>query len=226
MRGWAGLRKKDLTSFSESSKERPSDFATEDAKEMEKKTVKELRTLAKVRGVKIRSGANKSEIVYLIGENYGERRRNYFERKFGLWNSDIKAGEDIEQWQEEISEEEQLRQPSEPAKPRLTKSALNGSVQKWFVDGSQYKDADVFLFDIKSGVKKIVDSVDGPKRVHMNLSCVLEKEDPKTGNKEEDTFGARSGTHLVTVQLGDMYNEMKDKMRENLSKFQRNGSGW
>ncbi len=72
----------------------------------------------------------------------------------------------------------------------------------------------------------MVDGVNGPKRVHMNLSCVLEKEDPKTGNKKEDTFGARSGTHTVTVQLGDMYNEMKDKMRENLSKFQRNRSGW
>ncbi len=60
----------------------------------------------------------------------------------------------------------------------------------------------------------------------MNLSCVLEKEDPKTCNKEEDKFGARSGTYTVTVQLGDTYDEMKDKMRENLSKFQRNGNGW
>ena len=39
-------------------------------------------------------------------------------------------------------------------------------------------------------------------------------------------FGSRSGTYTVTVQLGDTYDEMKDKMRENLSKFQRNGSGW
>ncbi len=53
VRGWAGLRKKDLISFAESSEERPSDFAMEDAREMGEKTVKELRTLAKVRGVKI-----------------------------------------------------------------------------------------------------------------------------------------------------------------------------
>ncbi len=92
--------------------------------------------------------------------------------------------------------------------------------------GSEYKDPDVFLYDIANGVKEIVDSVDGPKKVNMNLSCVLEKEDPKTGNKEEDTFGARSGTHTVTVQLGDIYDDMKDKMRENLSKFQKEGSGW
>ena len=71
-----------------------------------------------------------------------------------------------------------------------------------------------------------MDSVDGPKKVNMNLSCVLEEEVPKTSDKEEDTFGAKSGTHTVTVQLGGIYNEMNDKMRENLSKFQKEGSGW
>ncbi len=103
---------------------------------------------------------------------------------------------------------------------------MNGTVQKWFVDGSEYLDPDVFLYDIADGVKRVVDGVSGPKKVHMNLSCVLEKEDPKTGVREEDTFGSRSGTHTVTIQLGDTYDEMKDKTRENLSKFQKNGSGW
>ncbi len=94
------------------------------------------------------------------------------------------------------------------------------------MDGSEYLDPDVFLHDIANGVKRMVDSFNWPKKVYMNLSCVLEKEDPKTGVREEDTFGSRSGTHTVTVQLGDTYDEMKDKMRENLSKFQKNGSGW
>ena len=58
---------------------------------------------------------------------------------------------------------------------------MNGRVQKWLVDGSEYKDLDVFLYDIVSGIKETVDSVDGPKKVNMNLSCILEKEDPKTG---------------------------------------------
>ncbi len=94
------------------------------------------------------------------------------------------------------------------------------------MDGSEYKDPDVFLYDIANGVKEIVRSVDGSKKVNMNLSCLLEKEDPKTGDKEEDTVGARSGTHTVTIQLGDTYDEMRNRMRENLSKFQKNGSGW
>ena len=84
----------------------------------------------------------------------------------------------------------------------------------------------MFLYDIADGVRRVVDGVNGPKNIHMNLSCVLEKEDPRTGNKEEGKFGVRSGTYTVAVQLGDTYDEMKDRMQENLSKFQRNGSGW
>jgi hypothetical protein len=90
----------------------------------------------------------------------------------------------------EIIEEERTRKPSEPARPKLIKSALNGSIQKWFVDGSAYKDPDVFLHDIVSGVKETVDNVNGPKKVHMDLSCILEKEDPETG------VNIRRRTHL------------------------------
>ncbi len=141
-------------------------------------------------------------------------------------NCEIRANEEITCWQREILEEERARQPSEPAHPKLIKSALNGRVQKWLVDGSEYKDPDAFLYDIASDMKETVDSVDGPRKVNMNLSCILEKEDPKTGDKEEDTFGARSGTHTITIQLGETYDEMKGKMQETLSKFQKNGSGW
>ncbi len=115
---------------------------------MGKKMVKELRTLAQIYDVKIRSKANKNEIIYLLGENYGERRRAYFEREVGLWESEIKAKEETTRWSQEIDEEEHARKPLEPAKLRLTKSALNGSVQRWFVDGGKYLDPDVFLYDM------------------------------------------------------------------------------
>ena len=72
----------------------------------------------------------------------------------------------------------------------------------------------------------MVDEVKKSKKVSMNLSCILEKEDAKTGNKMEDTFGSRSKTKVVTLQLGDAYGEMRDKMLENLAEFQKNGSGW
>ena len=226
LRGWARLRKTNLISFIIDNEDFTSDRATENAREMGNKTVKELRAIAQAYNIRVRSRANKSEIIYLLGENYGERRRAAYERDVGLWDSEIRASEETTRWSQEIGEEEQSRQPSEPARRSLTRSAMNGNVQSWFVDGSEYLDPDVFLFNIADGVKKVVGGVDGPKKVHMNLSCVLEKEDPRTGVKEQDTFGSRSGTHTITVQLGDTYDEMKDKIREKLSKFQKNGSGW
>ncbi len=226
LKGWTRLRKNDLISFIIDDEDFTSDRATEDAREMGKKTVKELRALARVHGVKTRSGANKSEIIYLLGENYGERRRAAFERDVGLWNSEIEADEETERWSREIEEEERRRKPSEPPKPKLSRKAMNGTVQKWFIDGSEYLDPDVFLYDVEDEVRRLVDGFDWPKKVHMNLSCILSKEDPRTGVEEEDMFGSRSGTHAITVRLGDKYDEMREKMKENLAKFQRNGSGW
>ncbi len=226
LKGYSRLKKSDLISFIKNNENHSSDRATEVAIRVGKRTVKELKNLARIHGVKIRSRANKSEIIYLLGENYGERRRAAYEKKYGLWNSDIRADEEAERWSREIDEEERSRRPSEPPKPKLTKKAMNGTVQKWFIDGSEYLDPDVFLYDTTDEVKKLVDSFNWPKKVHMNLSCILSKEDPRTGAEEEDMFGSRSGTHAITVRLGDKYDEMKEKMKENLSKFQKNGSGW
>ena len=226
LRGYSRLKKSDLISFIKDNENLASDRSSETDIEVWKKTVKELKVLARKYNVKIRSRANKSEIIYLLGENYGERRRAVYEKKYGLRNSDIRADEEAERWSREIDEEERRRQPSEPPKPKLTKKAMNGTVQKWFIDGSEYLDPDVFLYDTTDEVKKLVDSFNWLKKVHMNLSCILSKEDPRTGAEEEDMFGSRSGTYTITVQLGDKYDEMKEKMKENLSKFQKNGSGW
>ena len=135
---------------------------------MGKKTIKELKTLGRIHDVKIRSKVNKNEIIYLLGENHGERRRAYFERKIGLWESEIRANEEQTRWNQEIQDDERSRQPSEPPKPKLTKGAINRKVQKWFIDGSEYKDTDLFLSHIEPNVRKIVDDFKGPKKVYMN----------------------------------------------------------
>ena len=225
LKGWPRLKKFELISFIIGNEDYQMDRATEDAMELSKKTIRELRTLARIYNVKIRSRASKNEIIYLLGENYGERRRAYFERKIVTWESEIRANEEPIRWNQEILDEERARQPPEPAQPKLIKGAINGRIQKWFIDGSEYKDPQVFLYDIESGVRKTIDGVNGPKKASTNLECVLEKMDPKTGVGETDTFGARSKTHTITVKLGDTYAEMRDKMLESLAKFQRNGSG-
>ncbi len=226
LRGYSRLRKSDLISLIKSNKNLASDRSSEIDMEVWKKPVKELKALARKYNVKIHSKANKSEIIYLLGENYGERRRAAYEKKYGLWNSDIMADEEIKRWAKEIEEEELSRRPAEVPVPVIRRKFKGGQSTIWFVDGSEYLDPEVFLYDVEEGVKKMVDDVEKPKKVSMNLSCVLEKEDAKTGNKMEDTFGSRSKTKVVISQLGDTYGEMRDRILENLAEFQKNGSGW
>ncbi len=221
-KGWYRLRKSDLISFIKDNENLGTDLLSETDIKVWKKTVKELKVLAKKYDVKIPSRANKSEIIYLLGENYGERRRAVYERKYGHQSSD----KEIERWTKEIEEEERSRRPTEAPKPTLVRKFKGNQATMWFVDGSEYLDPEVFLYDVEDNVKKMVDEVKKAKKVSMNLSCVLEKEDTKTGNKMEDTFGARSKTKIITLQFGDAYDEMRDRMLENLSKFQKNGSGW
>jgi uncharacterized membrane protein YqiK len=172
LKGWSRMRKDNLISLIMSSENFETDKATEVARMMYKRTVKELKNLARLYNVKIRSRANKSEIIYLLGENYGERRRALYERKVGLWNSEIRASEEsakwnqeidterrkretdrwsreigeeeerrrrvdeeITRWSREIEEEERRRVPSEPVRAKLVSTSMNGTVQKWFVNG-------------------------------------------------------------------------------------------
>ncbi len=106
LKGWSKLKKDDLISFIIGNEEYPTGRATEDARDMSKKTIRELNILARIYDVKIRPKANKNEIIYLLGENYGERRRVYFERKIGSWESKIRANEEQMQWDQETQEEE------------------------------------------------------------------------------------------------------------------------
>ena len=175
LRGYSKLRKSDLISFIKDNENLASDRSSETDIKVWKKTVKELKDIARKYNVKIRSRASKSEIIYLLGENYGERRRAAYEKKYGLWNSDIMADEEIERWTKEIEEEERVRGPAEVPTPVLRRKFKGGQSTIWFVDGSEYLDPEVFLYDVEEGVKKMVDEVKKSKKVSMNLSCVLEK---------------------------------------------------
>ncbi len=84
----------------------------------------------------------------------------------------------------------------------------------------------MFLDHIGDGVREVVDRVDGPKKVYAVLKCVLVKHNLKTGDRVFSDFHGLSRTHTITTQLGDTYEEMKEKMLESLAKYQKEGSGW
>ncbi len=115
---------------------------------------------------------------------------------------------------------------AEPARPVLVSTSLNGNVRRWFVSGEGYKIPDVFLNSVRDGVKDVVDGVDKPIKTYTVLKCNLVKHNLKTKEKIVTEFNGRSDTHTITTELGDTYEEMRGKMLESLSKFQKEGSGW
>ncbi len=120
----------------------------------------------------------------------------------------------------------QQQRLAEPARPELVSTSLSGNVRRWFVSGEGYKIPDVFLNSVGDGVRDVVDGVDKPIKTYAVLKCNLVKHNLKTKEKIIIEFNGRSDTHTITTELGDTYEEMKGKMLESLSKFQKEGSGW
>ncbi len=115
---------------------------------------------------------------------------------------------------------------TEPARPELNSTSLNGNVRRWFISREGYKIPDVFLNSIEGGVRDVIDGADKPIKTYTVLKCDLVKHNLKTKEKILTEFNGRSETHTITTELGDTYEEMKGKMLENLSKFRKEGSGW
>ncbi len=120
----------------------------------------------------------------------------------------------------------QQRRLVEPARPENVMNAIDGNVHRWFVSGEGYMTPEDFLNSVRDGVKEVVDGVVGPKKVYTVLKCVLVRHDLKTGSRIFSDFNGHSKTHTVTAELGETYEEMKDKMLESLAKYQKEGSGW
>ena len=120
----------------------------------------------------------------------------------------------------------QQRRLTEPARPNPVSSSIDGNVRRWFISGEGYKIPEVFLSSVKDGVRDVVNGVDGPRKTYTVLKCDLVKYNLKTGERIFTEFNGKSRTHTITTELGDTYEEMKGKMLESLSKFQKEGSGW
>ena len=54
----------------------------------------------------------------------------------------------------------------------------------------------------------------------------MERKDPKTGEKVFTVVYARSKILAITSNFNEEYEKMREKMVENLAKFQKEGSRW
>ncbi len=128
-------------------------------------------------------------------------------------------GEEEEEWHD-AQEEWQWEARTNSV---LVSEAIRGNTVKWIISGEDFKDPFIFFEQCEG---RIVTNANGPKKVSATLVCVLEREDLKTGEKVFTVVHARSKTHTITSNFNEKYEKMRERMLENLAKFQKEGSGW
>lgn len=117
----------------------------------------------------------------------------------------------------------------ENLRPILVSEAIRRNTSKWVIHGDGFKDPEILLESTTSAVDELINSTDSVgKKVHVVLVCKMVRTDPETGRDVITIAHFRSKTHSM-ISEEDVRNEypvMKEKMLENLSKYQKLGSGW
>ena len=164
-----------------------------------------------------------------------QKRREKEERMRKKADED-RLKKETQKWEKEIRAEEKRREEEKRQARRLknlrpiqVSEAIKKNTSKWMIPGGGFKDPLVFLKSTTPAVERLISSTNSVgKKVHTVLVCKMVRTDPETG---KDTFTIAhfsSKTHSM-ISEEDVKNEyltMKEKMLENLAKYQKLGSGW
>ena len=74
----------------------------------------------------------------------------------------------------------------------------------------------------------LIESVKKPVKVQIRLECIMEKNDPITGEVTTDSYYPSSLTSNIfpTTNISEKYDEVSEKISNDISEYQKNGSGW
>ena len=80
----------------------------------------------------------------------------------------------------------------------------------------------------KEEVLKLTESVKKPVKVQIRLECIVEKTDAITGEVTTDSYYPSSLTSNIfpTTNIFEKYDEASEKISNDISEYQKNGSGW
>jgi len=106
-------------------------------------------------------------------------------------------------------------------------SALKDFVKQYTIDGRPRYDPESFLKVVKEVVTNKLQSHRQTK-VKMILKCMMKETNMATGEKTivEAVFHTGVEINLVGSDVNEIYDGMVEKVLDNLSNFQRRGSGW
>ena len=108
-----------------------------------------------------------------------------------------------------------------------SKSALKKFAMQYRIDGKDWIDPDLFLFNSKQPITNLLINTRQTK-VKVILSCVMEKVDLRSGKvlAKEAAFHSKTEVNLECTDSNELFSKMKETVLESLAQFQRQGSNW
>ena len=108
-----------------------------------------------------------------------------------------------------------------------TAKAIKGFTKRYTIDGADGIDATSFLDAVRPQVVSLLTKNRGVK-VQFNLMCVMEKADMKSGEvvEAEPNFKSKTEIILDSTDVGEIYINAVDKIKESMASYQMRGSNW
>src|SRR5688572_24100945 len=108
-----------------------------------------------------------------------------------------------------------------------TANALKGFAKRYTIQGTGGIDITSFLNAVRPQVVSLLMKNRGEK-VQFNLVCVMEKVDMKSGEVVETEANFKSKTVIVleATDVGEIYSNAVDKIKESMASYQMRGSNW
>src|SRR5688572_30734069 len=110
---------------------------------------------------------------------------------------------------------------------RETASAIKGFTKRHTIEGTHGIDSTSFLDAVRPQVVSLLTKNRGIK-VQFDLNCVMEKVDMKSGEvvEAEPNFKSKTDIILESTDVGEIYNNAVEKMKESMASYQMRGSNW
>ena len=112
--------------------------------------------------------------------------------------------------------------------PKLQEAALRGYLKTYRIDGQKGYDPKSFINNIKPKVVNLINQQKKPIKIKFIFTCKFIKENPATGQIDENSGYFHSGLEIVTesTDFSDLFDVMINRPLEMIEKFQNQGSGW
>ena len=213
---------------------------------METKTVKELREIAKQRGLKNYYKLRKRQLIDAINTHTTDSQAQTAynpPKNLSKVTSHIKSFADLlisyvpESIKRPINEKLEALKSTvsnlfSKFKPDFSdivesKSAMNNFTKLYRIAGKQGVDVKTYLNAVRPLILNLLERNRGIK-FNLVLTCTMKRVVITTGEviTTDAPFVSRTEVNLEATDVGELYNNAVDKIKESMASFQRTGSNW